>query len=75
DLRSMTKEIHTQYADIVRRGSRAENGMPAFADTLSEAEIEAIRGFLVTQANRIRSWQESRQPAQESPVTPEKTTG
>jgi mono/diheme cytochrome c family protein len=75
DLRSMTKEIHTQYADIVRGGSRANNGMPAFADTLSEAEIEAIRGFLVTQANRIRSWQESRQPAEESPMTPEKTTG
>ena len=74
DLRSMTKETHAQYADIVRGGSRADNGMPAFADALSEAEIEAIRGFLVTQANRIRSWQESRQPADESPATPEETT-
>ncbi|MCZ6618858.1 MAG: cytochrome c, partial [Gammaproteobacteria bacterium] len=71
DLRSMTQEIHAAYPEIVRGGSRADNGMPDFADTLSEGEIEAIRGFLVIQANQIRSWQESRQPAEKSAATPE----
>ena len=67
DLRAMTMETHGEYMDIVLAGTRAENGMADFADTLSEAEVEAIRVFLVTQANQLRNWQQSRQPAAPAP--------
>ncbi len=56
----MTRETHVEYSNIVPGDSRAEKGMPDFVDTLDKEEIESIRVFLVTQANRIRNWQESR---------------
>ena len=60
DLRSMTAATHAEYSNIVLGGALLDNGMPGFADTLDEAEIQAIRGFLVIQANQLRDWQRSR---------------
>ena len=56
----MTAAIHVEYSNIVLGGALFDNGMPDFADTLNESEIQAIRGFLVTQANQLRDWQQSR---------------
>ena len=66
DLRSMNKETHAEYSSIVLGGARSETGMPGFADALDELEIEAIRGFLVIQANQLRDWQASRKIIEET---------
>jgi len=54
DLRAMTEEIHGQYTDIVLKGSLLEKGMAGFEGTLDSAQAEAIRAFIVTEANKIR---------------------
>ena len=66
DLRAMTSETHATYGDIVLGGSRRERGMPSFTGTLDNLEIESIRVFLITEANKIRAWQEERRREQEA---------
>jgi quinohemoprotein ethanol dehydrogenase len=61
DLRLMTLETHGEYEDIVLGGSRADKGMAGFAEDLGADDIEAIRMFLVGQANQLRQWQEGRE--------------
>ena len=58
DLRGMTEEIHGQYTDIVLRGSFLEKGMAGFEGTLDNDQAEAIRAFVVTEANKIRQRRE-----------------
>ena len=60
DLRAMTQDVHDVFDAIVLGGSSEANGMPGFGDTLSSDDAEAIRGFLVSQANELRRWQQSR---------------
>ena len=55
DLRLMTLDTHGDFAEIVLRGTRADRGMASFASVLTEDDIEAIRAFLVTEANAIRA--------------------
>ena len=43
------------WAEIVHGGALAENGMPGFGRTYSEADIEAIRAFVVEAANSGRT--------------------
>ena len=50
----MTEEIHSQYTDIVLRGSLLEKGMAGFEGTLDNDQAEALRAFVVTEANKIR---------------------
>ncbi len=66
DLRLMTLATHSEYEEIVMRGSRADKGMAGFADALSADDAEAIRMFLVTEANQIREWQQKRRDATEA---------
>ena len=40
--------------------------MAGFADALGMEDIEAIRAFLVAQANGLRDWQEERRDDRES---------
>ena len=54
----MTEEIHGQYTDIVLRGSFLEKGMAGFEGTLDNDQAEAIRAFVVTEANKIRQRRE-----------------
>lgn len=60
ELRAMTPAVHDAYLSIVLEGASEANSMPGFSDTLSAEEAEAIRGFIVVQANNLRRWQEGR---------------
>ncbi|MDP6377642.1 MAG: PQQ-dependent dehydrogenase, methanol/ethanol family [Pseudomonadales bacterium] len=63
DLRAMTQATHAQYNAIVLEGMREDVGMPGFSGTLDEADADAIRDFLVIQANQLRDFQDSRRRA------------
>jgi quinohemoprotein ethanol dehydrogenase len=52
DLRYMRPETHAAFNDIVVRGAR--NGMPPFADVVTDADADAIHAFLI---DRIRQEQ------------------
>ncbi len=54
DLRRMTLEKHALFQDIVLGGLLENAGMSSFADTLSEAETEAIQAYIVSLANASR---------------------
>jgi hypothetical protein len=54
----MTQETHEQYTDIVMRGSRLDKGMAGFEGTLDVDQAEAIRVFVVSEANKIRERRE-----------------
>ena len=71
DLRLMTLDTHTEMEEIVIEGSRAERGMPEFADTLSSQQLESIRAFVVDQARRLQEFQEQNQEAIESAANEE----
>ena len=60
DLRLMTLATHSDFEDIVINGARSERGMPDFEDALTNEQIEAIRGFIVTQAKELKDWQQNR---------------
>ena len=60
DLRQMSRETHANWNDIVLNGSRIDKGMLGFSDTLEPEQSEAVRAFLVVEANKIRDWQEAR---------------
>jgi mono/diheme cytochrome c family protein len=60
DLRLMTLATHSDFEDIVINGARSERGMPDFEDALTNEQIEAIRGFIVTQARELKDWQQNR---------------
>jgi len=51
DLRHMTPETHAEFKDIVLRGKRINKGMGRFDDILSEADADAIHGYLIARAN------------------------
>jgi quinohemoprotein ethanol dehydrogenase len=53
DLRYLSPETHAAFADIVLYGARAHRGMPPFAGTLAETDIEAIHGYLIDKARRL----------------------
>lgn len=63
DLRLMTRDTHAEFESIVLEGSRAEQGMPDFADALTAEQMESVRAFVVTQARLLRQWQSDRQAA------------
>jgi quinohemoprotein ethanol dehydrogenase len=54
DLRFMSAETHRAFDDIVRGGSRAEQGMASFADVLTREEADKIHAYIVTQAAKTR---------------------
>lgn len=62
DLRAMTMDVHEQFMDIVLGGARAEQGMPGFGDTLSEADAQAVRHYLIGEANALRASQQQQKP-------------
>ncbi|MES2698875.1 MAG: PQQ-dependent dehydrogenase, methanol/ethanol family [Pseudomonadota bacterium] len=51
DLRWMTADTRSHFADIVLRGLYAERGMASFADVLSEEDAAAVHAFLIARAN------------------------
>ena len=51
DLRLMTPETHKAFNDIVLKGTRASQGMASFADLISQADVDAVHGYLIARAN------------------------
>ncbi len=54
DLRTMSSEVHAEFSSIVLRGTLAEQGMAGFADVLDESDVQALRQFLIREANALR---------------------
>ena len=55
DLRMMAPAIHDAFQGIVREGLLRELGMDSFADTLSEADTELVRQYIISRANLDRA--------------------
>ncbi|MCC6919436.1 MAG: PQQ-dependent dehydrogenase, methanol/ethanol family [Alphaproteobacteria bacterium] len=53
DLRMSQPEIFDQYNDIVLGGALAPNGMASFADVLKPEDVEAIRQYILSEANKL----------------------
>ncbi len=51
DLRWMTADTRSHFADIVQRGLYAERGMAGFGDVLNEEDVAAVHAFLIARAN------------------------
>jgi PQQ-dependent dehydrogenase (methanol/ethanol family) len=54
DLRYLSADTHRGFDEIVRGGSRAEQGMASFADVLSREQSDAIHAYIVTEAAKVR---------------------
>ena len=59
DLRYSSREIHEAWPEIVLGGAFAGRGMASFADILSEQDVRAIHGYVISQALREPSLLES----------------
>jgi len=51
DLRYASAQTHTPFEQIVRGGTRASLGMPAFADLLSGDQVKAIQQYVLSRAH------------------------
>ena len=71
DLRLMTLSSHQAMTDIVLGGSRADRGMPEFRDAVTPDQLQAIRGFIIEQARRLKEFQDQNQEAIESAANEE----
>jgi PQQ-dependent dehydrogenase (methanol/ethanol family) len=54
DLRYMSAQTHQEFDAIVLGGSRAEQGMASFADSLTPAQSAAIYAYIVGEAAKLR---------------------
>ena len=59
DLRFASRATFENWQEIVIGGTRAEHGMASFADSLSREDADAIRAYVIAQANRRESLLES----------------
>ncbi|MBJ20467.1 MAG: PQQ-dependent dehydrogenase, methanol/ethanol family [Deltaproteobacteria bacterium] len=50
DLRTATPATHAEWEAIVRGGIRSDKGMPSFAASVSPADAEAIRAYVLERA-------------------------
>jgi mono/diheme cytochrome c family protein len=57
DLRRAAREVYapTRWQEIVISGVRADRGMPSFAGSLSREDAEAVRAYVISQAQRRRT--------------------
>jgi quinohemoprotein ethanol dehydrogenase len=53
DLRYLSLAAHDAFTQIVLYGLRAHQGMPPFAGTLTETEVDAIHAYLIDQARQL----------------------
>ena len=53
DLRYLPQEMHDQWNQIVIGGLFQDLGMPSFKDSLSEDEAQAIRAYVISQAQKL----------------------
>lgn len=55
DLRRMSEPTHEAFRQIVLKGVFLTYGMPRWDDLLSEADVDAIHGFLIEEQKRART--------------------
>jgi quinohemoprotein ethanol dehydrogenase len=68
DLRMSTPEVFARYQEIVLGGELKANGMASFADVLKPTDVEAVRAYVLSQAQA--AWQKQQAPAPApTPVT------
>ena len=48
DLRKSDPKVYGELEDVVLRGAYLGRGMPAFADYLGPADVEALRAYVLT---------------------------
>lgn len=53
DLRWSGESVHNIWQDIVRGGALKARGMVSFADYVTEGDAEAIRQYVLSEANRL----------------------
>jgi PQQ-dependent dehydrogenase (methanol/ethanol family) len=53
DLRWSTENVHSMWQDIVIDGALASRGMVGFGEHVSPADAEAIRQYVLSEANRL----------------------
>ena len=68
DLRKSSPDVFASYDDIVLKGALAANGMASFADVLKPDEVEAIRQYVIQQANVM--WDANAAAAPVAPPAP-----
>ena len=57
DLRHLNADKHAHFLDIVLEGTLKKQGMAAFNDKLTDAQVEAIHSYLIMRAQQ--DWQPS----------------
>ena len=67
DLRRMTADTHKEFKDIVLKGARRFSGMPQWDDVLSEADVEAIHAYLISEAWKAYDAQQTGTKLDEGP--------
>lgn len=53
DLRMSSNDVFSSYNDIVLGGALKANGMASFADVLKEDDVEAVRQYVLSEANKL----------------------
>ncbi|MEX2582132.1 MAG: PQQ-dependent dehydrogenase, methanol/ethanol family [Gemmatimonadota bacterium] len=53
DLRYASSETIEQFHEIVLGGTRLEQGMPSFANSLTEGEVDAIRAYVLDRRSEL----------------------
>lgn len=66
DLRMSSSDTFASYNDIVLGGALRANGMASFADTLKPDDVEAIRQYVLSQANTL--WNQAHPAESPSPA-------
>jgi PQQ-dependent dehydrogenase (methanol/ethanol family) len=51
DLRMSSNDVFASYDSIVLEGALAANGMASFADVMTKEDVEAVRQYVLKQAN------------------------
>ncbi|MGH9885168.1 MAG: c-type cytochrome, partial [bacterium] len=59
DLRIMSPERHAAFEDIVLNGALRGNGMPAWSDTLTKADLAPLHAYIVDEARKAYEKQQA----------------
>jgi quinohemoprotein ethanol dehydrogenase len=51
DLRFIGPEVHAEFNTIVLEGARADKGMPNFAGLLTQEDVDAVHGYVISRGN------------------------
>lgn len=67
DLRMSSNDVFASYDEIVLEGVLAPNGMASFADNMTAEDVEAVRQYVLSQANMLWANENPSQPTAPPP--------